>query len=345
MPAGAALTFPFADPPPPGGAVEVAAGVLWLRLPLPMALDHVNAYALDEGDGWSVVDPGMDTPAARASWSALLAGPLAGRPVARVIVTHHHPDHVGLAGWLTLGGAELVIPRTAWLYARMLTLDVQERPSPEALALWRAAGMDRAEIDRRAALRPFNFADCVAPMRPGFTRLSEGQTLRLGGRDWTVRLGHGHAPDHATLWCADEGLVLGGDQFLPGITPHIGVYPTEPEADPLGEWLESCARFALLARADDLVLPGHRRPFRGLPARLAEMQAHHAAALDRLCAHLERPRSAVDCFPALFRREIGTPELGLAIAEALAHLNHLHRRGEITRSLRPDGTAEWRRPP
>ncbi len=345
MEAGAALSFPFPEPPGPGEAVEVAAGLLWLRLPLPLALDHVNAYALDEGDGWSVVDPGMDTAAARALWQALRSGPLAGRPVRRVLVTHHHPDHVGLAGWLARDGAGILASRTAWLYARMLTLDVQERPGPETLAFWRAAGMAADELDRRAASRPFNFADCVAPLAPGFERLSEGQVVHLGGRDWTVRLGQGHAPDHATLWCLGEGLVLGGDQFLPGITPHIGVYPTEPGADPLGEWFESCARFAPLARDGHLVLPGHRRPFRGLPVRLREMTAHHAAALDRLHAHLDRPRTAAACLPALFRRTIGAGEYGLALAEALAHLNHLHRRGDIARSLRPDGVIEWSRTP
>ncbi|MFM1862620.1 MAG: hypothetical protein RLZ26_1142, partial [Pseudomonadota bacterium] len=227
----AEIRHPFARPPNPGQATEVAPGILWLRLPMPMALDHVNVYALEDGDGWTIVDTGLDTPATRDGWSAALAGPLAGRPVRRVLVTHHHVDHVGLAGWFVAGGAELLMPRTGWLMARMLALDVQERPTPEALALWRAAGMEAETLARRAAARPWNASDTTHPLPPGFTRLQEGARIEIGGRLWRVRMGDGHAPEHATLWSEDDPIVIAGDQVLPGITPHIGVYPNEPAAD------------------------------------------------------------------------------------------------------------------
>jgi predicted house-cleaning NTP pyrophosphatase (Maf/HAM1 superfamily) len=211
----APIRFPHAAAPAPGTATEVAPGVLWLRLPLPMRLDHVNCYALDDGDGWTIVDTGFDTPTGRGIWAEILAGPLAGRPVRRVLVTHHHPDHIGLAGWFqTQHGAELWTTRTAWLFARMLTLDVQDSIAPETIAFWRAGGMPEAMIAARAAERPFNFADRVAPMPLGFHRIAEGDVLHLAGRAWDVRLGAGHAPDHATLWSRDCNLVLGGDQIL-----------------------------------------------------------------------------------------------------------------------------------
>jgi glyoxylase-like metal-dependent hydrolase (beta-lactamase superfamily II) len=262
--------------------------------------------------------------------------------VTRVILTHHHPDHVGLAGWFQSRGAELLATRTAWLYARMLTLDVQDRPSAQALTFYRRAGLSEADLAQRAAERPFNFADVVAPLPLGFTRLDEGQRLRAGGRDWVVRLGQGHAPDHATLW-SDDGIILGGDQFLPGISANIGVYPTEPEADPLTDWLDSCRAFQAHATDHQLVLPGHKLPYTGLAFRLPQMIDNHHQALDRLIDHLATPRTAQDCFQPLFRRAIGAAEHGLALVEAVAHLNCLLRRGQVRRSLSPAGAWEWER--
>jgi glyoxylase-like metal-dependent hydrolase (beta-lactamase superfamily II) len=336
------LRHPAPVPPAEGQATCLAPGVLWMRLPLPMALDHVNVYALEDDDGWTLIDTGLDTRRGRAIWEKLLDGPLAGKPVARVLVTHHHPDHIGLAGWFQSTGAELLIPRTAWLMARMLVLDVQTRPTAQQLAFLRASGLDEDALARRAAERPFNFADCVAPLPLGYTRLAEGDVLHLAGRRWHVRFGQGHAPDHATLWSLDDPLILGGDQLLPGISPNIGVYATEPGADPLAEWIAACRSFQPLAREDHLVLPGHKLPFSGLPLRLDQMIANHESALDRLRDHLAQPRSATDCFAPLFKRQIGAGELGLAMAEAVAHLNHLHRRGEILRET-PDGVWLWQR--
>ena len=335
-----AIRTPFDTPPAEGGAVTVAPGILWLRLPLPMALDHVNIYALDDGDGWTIVDAGLSSKRSKAIWAALLAGPLQGKPVTRVILTHHHPDHVGLAGWFQSKGAELLATRTAWLYARMLTLDVQDRPTAEGMTFYRRAGLSAQALAQKAAERPFNFADIVDPMPLGFSRLTEGQRLRAAGRDWTIRIGHGHAPDHATLW-SDDGIVLGGDQLLPGISANIGVYPTEPDADPLTDWLDSCRAFVAHATDTQLVLPGHKLPFTGLPFRLAQMVENHENALTRLLTHLSTPKTAAQCFPPLFKREIGPAEHGLALVEAIAHLNCLLRRGHVTRHLTSEGAWAW----
>ena len=335
------MQFPHPEPPVEGQTIEVAKGVHWMRLPLPMALDHVNIYALDDGAGWTVVDTGMASARGVALWERLLAGPLAGKPVHRVIVTHHHPDHVGMAGWFQARGAELLMTRTAWLYARMLVLDVQELASPEQILFWQRAGMAPALLEPRKSQRPFNFCDVVAPMPLGFTRIDEGSMISAGGRDWVVRLGSGHAPDHATLWSMDGELVLGGDQLLPSISANIGVYPTEPAANPLQDWLVSTKRFAPFATDDQLVLPGHKLPFRGLPFRLTQMIANHESALERLRGFLVLPATAVQCFVPLFRREIGGGEYGLALVEAMAHLNYLLDRGEASRVYGDDGVWLW----
>ncbi len=337
-----ASATPFETPPAEGAAIEVAPGVFWMRLPLPMALDHVNIYALDDGDGWTVIDTGFDSKRGRALWARLLAGPLAGQPVKRVVVTHHHPDHVGLAGWFQGQGAELVTTRTAWLFARMLVLDEQPLPTPESMAFYRGAGMDAAMLAKRSHERPFNFADVVAPLPLGFTRIAEGSQITMGGRRWLVRIGNGHAPEHATFWSMDDNLVLGGDQLLPSISANIGVYPTEPDADPLGEWLESCRAFQAHAHDDQLILPGHKLPFTGLPLRLVQMIENHHCALTRLRDHLAEPRSAAQCFAPLFKRQIDEGTYGLALVEAVAHLNHLLQRGDVQRSMGADGVWMWR---
>ena len=338
------LRYPWAQAPDHGDATEVAPGVLWCRLPLPMKLDHVNVYALDDGDGWTVIDTGFDTGKTRAIWQVLMDGPLAGKPITRVVVTHHHPDHVGLAGWLQRDfGAELVTTRTAWLFSRMLTLDVQDRPVEETLDFWRSAGMDQTVFDQRAGERPFNFGDIVAPMPLGFTRIQQGQTISMGGRTWDIHIGNGHAPEHATFWSRDDNLVISGDQILPSISPNIGVYATEPMADPIGDWLEACERLRPLAREDQLVLGGHKLPFTGLPVRMRQLIDNHHGALARLAAYLETPKSAAECFVPLFKRTIGDGEYGLALVEAVAHLSHLYQHGLATRHKRNDGAWVYQR--
>lgn len=339
----APLCTPFPDPPGPGEAVRIGEGALWFRMPVPMALDHVNIYAFADDDGWTVVDTGLATSKTRALWRDMLAGPMGGAPLRRVLLTHHHPDHVGLAGWLqTEYGAELVAPRTAWLFARMLTLDDQDRPPPETLAFWRGAGMPEDELERRAGERPFNFADAVAPMPLGFTRLVDGQTLEMGGRSWFVRFGQGHAPDHAVLFSEDGEFVLAGDQYLRTISPNLGVYATEPEADPVGEWLASHRALLAHLRDSQIALPGHGMPFTGLPFRADQLIENHVSALERLEAFLAEPRTAVDCFGVLYRREIGAGEYGLALVEAMAHCLHLWHTGRASRSRREDGAWLWR---
>lgn len=338
------IRYPWADAPEQGQAIEVAEGVLWMRLPLPMKLDHVNVYALDDGDSWTVVDTGMYSRKSRGIWEQLMAGPLGGKPISRVLVTHHHPDHMGCAGWLQKAhGAELITTLTAWLFSRMLTLDEQELPTEETVLHWKRAGMRADVLEQRAQERPFNFADIVHPMPLGFTRIKQGDQISIGGRTWDVHIGNGHAPEHATLWSRDDNLVIGGDQILPSISSNIGVYATEPMADPVEDWIEACERLAALARADHLVLGGHKLPFTGLPLRMRQLIDNHHGALKRLLDYLDTPKAAGDCFPPLFKRSIGDGEYGLALVEAIAHLNHLYHAGQVTRATRADGAWVFQR--
>ncbi|WP_371228393.1 MBL fold metallo-hydrolase [Roseovarius sp. 2305UL8-3] len=338
----AKIHTPWETAPAHGEAIEVAAGVLWIRLPLPMALDHVNIYALDEGDSWTIVDTGIHSRRSVALWGSVLDGPLQGKPVSRVIITHHHPDHVGMAGWLMARfGAELMATRTSWLMARMLILDEEERPTEQALAYWRSAGMDAEIYEARKNDRPYNFADVCHPIPVGYTRVKQDDVIRIGGRDWDVHIGNGHAPEHMTLWSRDDNLVIAGDQIISSISPNIGVYPTEPEADPVTDWLEACERLGTLAHDDHLVLSGHKLPFTGLPFRMQQLIENHHGCLERLVAHLDQPKVASGCFAPLFKRKIDQGLYGLALVETVAHLNHLHQSGAITRQRRADGAWLW----
>ena len=338
------MRFPFEEPPLPGEAIEVAPGILWIRLPLPMRLDHVNVYALEDGDGWTIIDTGIFSKKGKGLWTSLREGPLEGKPIKRIILTHHHPDHVGSAGWLR---SEFGIPiwatRTAWLMARMLTLDTQEVYPPESIEFYRRTGMPKEQFEKRINERPYNFSDMVAHIPLGYKRIKEGDTIAIGGRLWDVHIGNGHAPEHATLWSRDGDVVIAGDQIIPNISSNLGVYPTEPEADPVGEWFEACERFSKIATDRHLVLPGHKLPFTGLPVRLAQLIENHHSALARLLEFLETPRVTASCFKPLFGREIEEAAYGLALVETIGHLNHLFDLGKVSKELNEDGAYVWQK--
>ncbi|GAA0643171.1 MBL fold metallo-hydrolase [Brevundimonas lenta] len=335
------LTYPFAGPPATGEAVEVAPGVLWMRLAMPMALDHINVYAIEDGDGWALVDSGLALSGTRDEWDALLAGPLGGRPVTRMICTHMHPDHIGLAGWLCERfDVPLIMTRLEYVTARMLLADTGQ-PAPEIGAeFYRAAGWDEAQIARYR--KDFGqFGRAVDPLPAGYVRMREGDRLSIGGHDWRVVVGEGHSPEHACLWREDDGVVLGGDQILPKISSNVSVWPTEADADPLGDWLASLERMKTVFPDDVLILPSHGEPFRGVQTRLDALIRGHVTSLKRLERSLKTPKRAVDVFGALFARPVGDGVRGMATGESVAHLNYLLRQGRAVRTRDADGVDWW----
>ncbi len=336
---GSTPFYPLGDrAPAPGELVEVAPGVRWWRAPMWGPLKHVNGYVLDDGHGVAVVDTGAKSDETVAAWRALLDGALAGRTITRVIVTHMHPDHVGLAGWLCRQhDAPLLMTRTEWLMVRMLTADRRDEVPPEMVAFWRAAGWDEAQVAQASAHGWGNFARIVSHLPLGFTRIADGDTLAIGGADWRVVVGSGHSPEHACLLDEERRVLIAGDQVLPRISSNVSLTVSEPDADPLGEWLASIAKLKRLPD-DLLVLPGHGEPFRGLHSRLDALDAEHRERLDTLATHIAEPKRAVDCFPALFRRPIDGNVLGMATGESLAHLRRLEVEG---RAIRRNREGVW----
>lgn len=328
--------------PATGEMIAVAPGIRWGRLPMHGPLKHVNVLALDEADGSvTIIDTGFNSQDSRAGWEAMLAGPLAGRQVSRVLCTHYHPDHVGLAGWLcNRFAAPLWMTRGEWLTIRMLAADARDETPREQRAFWRGAGWDAERVARAAEGGFSRMAQALTPLPLGYRRIVEGETIRIGARDWEVVVGSGHSVEHACLLDRAGGILIAGDQLLPRISSNVSLGVTEPEADPLGEWLDSLAKLRMLP-GGLLVIPGHGEPFHGLHDRATALTAEHNERLDRLAEHLTEPRRAVDCFPQLFARPIGDGVFGMATGEALAHLRHLEVTGRVTRETR-DGVWWWR---
>lgn len=336
------LTYPFGRSfPEAGEMLEIADGIGWARFPVPGALKHVNVAVLDDGDGVAVVDTGLAIASCKEAWETLLAGPLSGRPITRIIVTHFHPDHLGLAGWLAEGfGAPLLMTRNEWLIARVLTADVRDAPPAEALANWRLSGWDEERIAREAALGWSRFTSVVSPVPVQYVRLVDGGHLDIGKRRWRIVTGCGHSPEHACLIDDAGGIMIAADQLLPKITSNVSLTLSEPREDPLGDWLDSIAKLKTLDK-NLLVFPGHGDPFTGLHARLDALDAGHRDRLDALAEHLAEPRRAVDCFGVLFARAVDDSIFGMATGEAMAHLRRLEVEGRAAREVR-DGVAWFR---
>ena len=328
--------YAFDGIPAPAETRVVAPGVHWHRMPLPFKLDHINLWLLEDGDGWTAVDTGIARPEVKDAWERIFAERLGGRPLRRVIVTHFHPDHVGLAGWLKeRTGAEVWMPLAEWAFARMLTLDQSDATHATTVAFYRAAGFDPADLAAVASGRG-RYASSVSPIPLTFRRYREDETIPIGGRGWRVIVGLGHSPEHACLWCEELRVLISGDQILPRISPNIAVWPHEPEANPLALYLESLEKFRALSD-EALVLPSHDRPFRGLAWRLDELAEHHRDRLRHTWAACSSPATGADVLRRLFTRKLDSHQLMFAIGESLAHLHFLIGEGAIVRATRADG--------
>lgn len=325
-----ALAHPFLSAPAAGEAVEVAPGIRWARLPLPFRLDHVNVYLIEDDGGVAILDTGIDDPACRDVWEKLLAGPLRGQRITRLIVTHCHPDHVGLAQWLA-DRTELTLEmsETEYLTALVLHLDPEALEAETYREFYESNGLDE-ETTQAVMTRGHRYLKMLSGLPKTFRRVIAGERLRIGGRDFHVLTGGGHSPEQLMLHLAEANMFLSADQVLPRISPNVAVLPRDPEGDPLGIFLRSLRAVRKRLPEDVLVLPGHDLPFTGLHKRVEAMLQHHE---DR-CAELvnacrSEPHSAAELVPKIFHRPLDAHQTGFAFGETLAHVNYLARRGRL----------------
>jgi glyoxylase-like metal-dependent hydrolase (beta-lactamase superfamily II) len=338
------LDYPHGDARPAlAETIQVAPGIEWVSMPLPFSLKFINLWLIDDGDGWTIVDTGMPLKETRDAWKQLLdARVTPDKPLKRVMVTHMHPDHVGCAGWLCYKyGAELWMSRLEYITCRMLVSDTG-RQAPEAgIDFYRRAGWDDAQIDNYK-VRFGGFGRGVSQMPDAFERLSDGDTFRMAGQGWQVITGNGHSPEHSCLYCPELNVLISGDQLLPRISSNVSVHPTEPNANPLRDWMSSCEKLLERLPADVLVLPAHNEPFRGAHERLGHLIDGHETALSRLKGRMQKgPLTVMDTFTSLFGRAIQPDEVGMATGEAIAHLNCMIHRGEVTSAVGEDGIAHY----
>ena len=337
------LRYVFTDQVPPEGRVtEVAEGVFWTQLPLMGRLNHINVWLLRDRDGWTVVDTGIYNERVQACWEQLISHVIGSDPVHRVIATHLHTDHTGNAGWLVdKFDCPLWMSRSDFYMCKVMASDGPKDVPEDAIRFYHRAGFDEARLTRYRE-RFGQFGASIAPLPAGYRRIQDGQYLDINGREWRALIGHGHAPEHVCLYCPELKIIIAGDQILPKITPNVSVQPSEPDANPLREWIRTCERFREVLPPDLLVLPAHESLFYGVHERLTALVDWHEVALEKLYDLCATPKRAVDVFPALFKSAITDFSYFPATGEALAHLHCARERRMLVVEEDESGVNWWR---
>jgi glyoxylase-like metal-dependent hydrolase (beta-lactamase superfamily II) len=329
------LQYPFPEVPAPGTTTEVAPGIHWLSMPLPFALDHINLWLVEDGDGWTVIDTGIGNAATRALWEQILS-----KAVKRVIVTHYHPDHAGNADWLCQRyGVELWMTQGEYLTAHAVRTSSAGYTTDAVLSVFRRNGLDE---QRAAGMggRGNRYAALVPEFPLSYRRIIEGDEIRIGKHTWRAMIGHGHAPEHLSLYSKALNTLIAGDMLLSTISTNVSVWSIDPEGDPLRLFLDSIARYRELP-ADMLVLPSHGKPFRGAHERVEQLERHHRERLGELMQSLQNPKSAAELLSVLFRRPLDAHQTFFAMGEAIAHLHYLYYAGRAKRARGDDGIMRY----
>ncbi len=344
------LQYPHGDVlPEPGSSIELAPGVRWLRMPLPFALDHINLWLLrdriDGKEGWTIIDCGISRDEVKTLWEQIFSTQLEGLPVLRVIVTHMHPDHVGLAHWLCdRWNVPLQMSMTDFMTAKLWSIRAEGGASggESAVQHFTRHGLVDPESQEKIRARASYYSGMVPSMPNSFIRILNGSQINIGGHIWQAIAGYGHAPEHMSLYCADKNVLISGDMVLPRISTNISVFDFEPMANPLPLYLNSLDAYQPLP-LDALVLPSHGRPFKGLHERIAQQHAHHAERLQEVLDACITPQSTTDILPVLFRRKLDLHQTTFAMGEAIAHLHALYFEGKLTRQVGSDGIIRFTR--
>ena len=332
-------TYPFACLEY-GEAREVIPGIYWIRMPLPFALDHINLWLITDGDGWTIVDTGYNSDDTRNFWKNIFARLLGGKPIKRIIVTHFHPDHVSLAGWLSKKWeAPIWMTYSEWMQAQLNryggpTADIDAR-----MIFYTEHGMEKFGIDGYRETRP-DFSKIILPLPTSFRRMIDMEEFPIGDHSWRVITGAGHSPEHAALWCKELNILISGDQVLPRISTNVSLQCNEPDGDPLRLYLGSLEKFRCLSK-DALILPSHDQPFYGLHQRIDALGKHHRERLEAAYEACIEAKTSRELIPILFKRQLDRHQLGFAIGEAMAHANYLVADGRLSKARGNDGIIRY----
>jgi len=339
------LDYPFKMRwcPEPGEPFEVADGVYWLRVPLPIALDHINLWILRDGDGWVLVDSGYDAQICKDVWERVFDGFLTADSVNKIIITHFHPDHIGLASWLALRcDCPILISEGEYRhYESILQRDPQQFER-DATAFVSEMGYPSDMVEKFVMFMQNDDKPAEARVQESMCDfIKDGDVIEIDGRVWQVISGNGHSPEHSCLYNQDLNAMISGDQSIARISSNVSVYPSNRHKDPLGDWLASCEKLRDVLPADTLMLPAHQEPFRGNAKRMQQLIDDHHAQLNRLRLSVDAPISPVEARAVLFNRELNVIETLLATGETLAHLNYLMHRKEISMQYDENGVARY----
>ena len=324
-----------------GETIEVAEDIFWVRMPLPFKLDHINLWLLRDGDGWTIIDTGIDTSDVRRAWESIFLDRKIGKlSIKKVIVTHFHPDHIGLAGWLTKRfSVPLCATITEWAFAHMQFSSSPKTSRNNYLSFYKKAGFEENLLEIVES-RLGRYSDSVSPIPQSVIRICDGDHLEINRNAWEIIVGAGHAPEHACLYSRDLGVLISGDQILPRISPNVSVWPLEPEANPLKLFLESLEKFRRIPE-ETIILPSHDWPFKGLSGRLDELYEHHQERLNVTLEICSRPVSALEIQRTLFKKKLDNHQLFFAVGEALAHAHYLLDKGLVFREKGEDGVYRF----
>ncbi len=314
---------------------QVLPGILMFTLPVDYGIDHVNIYLIRDGEGWCLFDTGADCEAARALWLRALAGPLAAG-LTRIIVSHHHPDHLGLAVWLQERTGAPILMREEELAVAWQTHVASASDRAYCIDFMRRHGLaPEAAQQVVGGVLQSNMA-CAVPER--VEPLEAGQTLHIGDHAFDVLVLGGHSIAQICLYEPRLRLLLTGDQLLERITPNIGVWPYG-ETDPLPRYLDSLRIIA--GMEIEHVLPAHHRVYHAGVERAHGLVAHHQRALRKFMARLGAGgMNATELSYAVYGAQ-GDPLHGyLAMGETLAHLLWLARSGYV-RGEETSAATRW----